>query len=61
MYVPDDDDHVTNLFRLQARQEELIDAFLASLAAADARRELIPFRHQREFVTRRRVQPFRTP
>jgi hypothetical protein len=58
-YSPEEDDQVTRLFREEATEEAMIDAFLASLATTDAQRELIPFRLQREFLTRRRVQPFK--
>jgi hypothetical protein len=58
-YSPEEDDQVTRLFREEATEEAMIEAFLASLVASDSRRELIPFRHQREFLTRRKVQPFK--
>ncbi len=57
-YGPEEDDQVTRLFREEATEEARIEACRASLAATDARRESIPFRLQREFLTRRRVQPF---
>lgn len=52
-YSPEEDDQVTNLYRRAAADEALADRLLASIASPDAQLRLIPFRHQREFLTRR--------
>jgi len=58
-YRPEEEDQITQILRELARQEAVVDAFLASIGRDDGRRELIAYRHQREFLTRRRVRPFR--
>ena len=57
-YGPDRDDQVTHLFRMEAEQEQLVDGFINSLTGPDAALDLISFRHQREFLTRRRMRRY---
>jgi len=58
-YRPEEEDQITQILRDLARQEAFVDAFLASIDEDDGRRDLIAYRHQREFLTRRRMRPFR--
>jgi hypothetical protein len=58
-YRPEEEDQLTQILRDLARQEAFVDAFLASIDADDGRRDLIAYRLQREFLTRRRMRPFR--
>jgi hypothetical protein len=56
-YRPDEDDELTGLFRQDAALEAGADALLRSLGPADARRLLVPYLLQREFLTKRQVRP----
>lgn len=58
-YRPEEEDQVTQLFRELARLEAFVNALLASIGEDDGKRVLISYRHQRQFLTRRGMRPFR--